>query len=140
VADQLLLLVQTEHFKSYVTNYHDQVQKPIWVTEYACQNFNGGAQCSWDDTMSFHYEMASWFNEQSWVERYSPFGAMKNVSRASRRFGSMSVTHPCLLCRTRSDARCRGGQPSHGRRWWYHRSRILGRFPMAVSRAALLAC
>jgi hypothetical protein len=30
--------------------------------------------------MSFHYEMAAWFNEQSWIERYSPFGAMKNVS------------------------------------------------------------
>lgn len=71
--------VSTDHFKQYVTNYHDAVQKPIWITEYACQNFNGGAQCTWDETMNFHYEMASWFNEQSWVERYSPFGAMKNM-------------------------------------------------------------
>jgi len=74
--------VSTDHFKQYVTDYHNAVQKPIWITEYACQNFNGGAQCNWDETMNFHYEMASWFNDQDWVHRYSPFGAMKNVSQA----------------------------------------------------------
>lgn len=82
--------VSVEHFQSYVTNYHDKVQKPIWVTEYACQNFNGGAQCSWDETQTFHHQMADWFNSQDYIERYSPFGAMKNmqgVNEANRLMG-----------------------------------------------------
>jgi hypothetical protein len=41
--------------------------------------------------MNFHYEMASWFNEQSWVERYSPFGAMKNVSSGDTRLRAVVV-------------------------------------------------
>jgi len=38
-----------DNFKQYVQNFHQQTGLDIWITEYACQNFNGGAQCSTSD-------------------------------------------------------------------------------------------
>jgi hypothetical protein len=35
-----------ENFQAYVQNFHAQTGLDIWITEYACQNFNGGSQCS----------------------------------------------------------------------------------------------
>jgi len=43
--------VSVDGFKQYVQNFHDKTGHNIWVTEYACQNFNGGAQCSDDQSM-----------------------------------------------------------------------------------------
>jgi hypothetical protein len=40
--------VKAEDFQKYVLDFATTFGKPIWVTEYACQNFNGGAQCSSD--------------------------------------------------------------------------------------------
>ena len=37
-------------FQSYVSNFHQQTGLDIWITEYACQSFSGGAQCSDDDS------------------------------------------------------------------------------------------
>ena len=54
-------------------------QSPQADLQYACQNFNGGAQCSDDQTWQLHQQMAAWFDEQDYVERYSPFGAMRNM-------------------------------------------------------------
>ena len=45
--------VSVDGFKQYVQNFHDKTGHNIWVTEYACQNFNGGAQCSDDQSMFF---------------------------------------------------------------------------------------
>lgn len=28
---------------------------------------------------NLHVQMAAWFDQQDWVERYAPFGAMKNM-------------------------------------------------------------
>lgn len=63
-------------FKSYMENYHAKApgNKPLWVTEYACQNYRGGAQCSPDQTWAFHSAAAKWMDSQDWIERYSPYG------------------------------------------------------------------
>ncbi|CCU98538.1 unnamed protein product [Malassezia sympodialis ATCC 42132] len=66
-------------FKEYVQDWHETYDKPIWVTEYACQNFNGGQQCSDLETFLFHKEMSSWFDQQSFVEAYAPFGVMQQM-------------------------------------------------------------
>jgi hypothetical protein len=71
--------VSVDGFQKYVQNFHDQTGHNIWITEYACQNFNGGAQCSDDQSWNLHVQMAAWFDQQDWVERYAPFGAMKNM-------------------------------------------------------------
>ncbi|WVW82976.1 hypothetical protein I302_104992 [Kwoniella bestiolae CBS 10118] len=66
-------------FQKYVENYHNTVGGNIWITEYACQNFNGGAQCTDQETWNFHTQMAGWFEQQSYIERFSPFGVMKDM-------------------------------------------------------------
>ncbi|WWC61000.1 uncharacterized protein I303_103577 [Kwoniella dejecticola CBS 10117] len=68
-----------QRFQEYVTNYHNAVGGNLWVTEYACQDYNGGAQCSDQDTWNFHTQMAGWFESQSYIERFSPFGVMKDM-------------------------------------------------------------
>ncbi|AAW41614.1 hypothetical protein CNBB2240 [Cryptococcus deneoformans B-3501A] len=71
--------VDIENFKSYVENFHTQTGSNIWITEYACQNFNGGAQCTDQESWDLHIAIAAWFDEQSYVERYSPFGVMQDM-------------------------------------------------------------
>jgi hypothetical protein len=44
------------NFQSYIENFHQQTGLDIWVTEYACQNFNGGAQCSDSDSESARHD------------------------------------------------------------------------------------
>lgn len=66
-------------FQSYVSNFHAQTGLDIWITEYACQSFSGGAQCSDGDTWNLHQSMAAWFDSQDYVKRYSPFGVMENL-------------------------------------------------------------
>jgi len=64
------------NFKSYVENYHSSTgYRTIWVTEFACQNFNGGAQCSHDDIWAFVTEATRWMDSTEWIGGYAPFGA-----------------------------------------------------------------
>lgn len=71
--------VSATDFQTYLTNFHTGTGLPLWVTEYACQNFNGGAQCSDSETWSLHQTMAAWMDEQDFIQRYSPFGMMENM-------------------------------------------------------------
>ncbi|KAG9118598.1 hypothetical protein FRC07_006810, partial [Ceratobasidium sp. 392] len=41
---------KSDQFKSYVTDFYNTFKKPIIVSEYACQDFAGGPQCTNDQT------------------------------------------------------------------------------------------
>jgi hypothetical protein len=71
--------VDPNAFIAYVTDFHNTFGKPIWVTEFACQNFNGGAQCTNDQTVAFFTQVTSWMDSQDFVEYYFPFGAMHDM-------------------------------------------------------------
>lgn len=71
--------VDTVKFQAYVKDFYDSFKHPIWVTEYACQNFNGGKQCTRDETNTFHETMKKFFEDTSWVAHYSPFGVMHQM-------------------------------------------------------------
>jgi len=68
--------VGSAKFEAYVQSFYDAFKKPLWITEYACQNFNGGPQCSADETWAFHQQVSSWMDQQWFVFAYFPFGAM----------------------------------------------------------------
>ena len=55
-------------------DFHQTFGKPLIISEYACQNFNGGAQCTKDETWNLHQTMAKWFDETDFVAMYAPFG------------------------------------------------------------------
>jgi len=71
--------VTVDGFQSYVQNYNQVTGKNLWITEYDCQNFNGGAQCTSDQTWNFHQSMAEWFDNQDYVIKYSPFIFMEDL-------------------------------------------------------------
>ena len=82
------------NFQQYVTNYHNnlKLQRNIWVTEFACQNFNGGAQCSQQDIWDFVTQATAWMDGTPWIEMYAPFGVFRLFHL------TCSYTHVALTC------------------------------------------
>jgi len=66
-------------FISYLQNMHTTFNKPIWVTEFACQNFSGGAQCSADQVSNFMNTVTSFMDNTSWVQHYFAFGVQHDM-------------------------------------------------------------
>jgi len=71
--------VGAEKFIAYVEDFYNTFQKPIWVTEFACQNFNGGAQCSMDEVWTFMGTVTKWMDKTSFVLAYFAFGVMHDM-------------------------------------------------------------
>ncbi|KAF7301426.1 hypothetical protein MIND_00707900 [Mycena indigotica] len=42
-----------QEFKNYITYWHDTYNLPVYITEYADQNFNGGRQATMDEIWAF---------------------------------------------------------------------------------------
>ncbi|KAG9005523.1 hypothetical protein FRB90_010355 [Tulasnella sp. 427] len=67
--------MDVENFKSTITEFHNKFKKPIWITEWACQNYgsNQNHQCSQDQINTFMRETQAWLDSTPWVERYAYF-------------------------------------------------------------------
>jgi len=72
--------INSTEFVVYLQDFHNTFQRPIWVTEWACQNFvQADGQCSQQDVINFMNATQSFMDQTEWVERYSWFGAMKEM-------------------------------------------------------------
>jgi len=71
--------VNATAFAEYLTDFHNTFQRPIWVTEWACQNFNNGPQCTLPEVAEFLNQTQAFMDAQDWVERYAWFGVMRNL-------------------------------------------------------------
>lgn len=96
--------VSIDAFKKYVENWHNTFKKPVWITEFACQNFNGGAQCSKSETDQMMKEMSDWFMQQDYVVGFSPFGVMQNLQGVSEVNRLSQGSNPTSLFRMFADA------------------------------------
>ncbi|KAJ7699904.1 hypothetical protein B0H17DRAFT_1047614 [Mycena rosella] len=72
-----------EEFKTYVTYWHDTYNLPVYVTEYADQDFNGGPQASMDQIWSFMTAATEFMNANSWVKAHCWFGAMEGMDNVN---------------------------------------------------------
>ncbi|KAH8116245.1 hypothetical protein DFH11DRAFT_1474712, partial [Phellopilus nigrolimitatus] len=72
--------VNATQFQLYLEDFHNTFQLPIWVTEWACQNFNGGAQCSEGGVIAFLNQTQAFMDATDWVERYAWYGVMEKVN------------------------------------------------------------
>ncbi|KAI5124223.1 hypothetical protein M0805_005073 [Coniferiporia weirii] len=72
--------VNATEFQLYLEDFHNTFQLPIWVTEWACQNFNGGNQCSDGAVVDFLNQTQSFMDSAEWVERYAWYGVMENLN------------------------------------------------------------
>ncbi|CAE6467372.1 unnamed protein product [Rhizoctonia solani] len=68
-----------EEFIAYLEDFHTTFQRPIWITEYSCQNFVNGAQCTYDEIVQFLNTTQTFMDQTPWVERYAWFGAMASL-------------------------------------------------------------
>jgi len=62
-------------FTAYVADIYNTFKKPIWVTEWACVYYGSGPQCDQNSVYSFMGQTTSWLDQQSYVQRFSWFGA-----------------------------------------------------------------
>jgi hypothetical protein len=84
-------------FVSYMEDMHATFNLPIWVTEWACQDYNGGPQCSPSDVRSFLSATQGFMDATPWVERYSWFGAMENLQGVNEVRDALYPLHPRML-------------------------------------------
>jgi len=76
-------------------DFHGTFQKPIWVTEWACQNYyDVKDQCSEQEVFAFMNKTQTFMDGADFVERYAWFGAMRDMQgvnqvRSYKVFGSM---------------------------------------------------
>ncbi|KAG6880286.1 hypothetical protein C0992_000063 [Termitomyces sp. T32_za158] len=61
-------------FIDHLNDMHNTFNLPIWVTEYACQNFGGGAQCDEGQVWNWMQTTKTFMDNTSWVTAYFAFG------------------------------------------------------------------
>ena len=86
--------IHAQDFIDYVSDYHDRFGYPVFITEFADQNFNGGAQASMDDIWAFKAAVTPFLENTDWVLGYFPFGELP-ASLSSR---SRTDTSPKASC------------------------------------------
>jgi hypothetical protein len=69
-------------FKQHVSEVYQIFKKPIWITEFACTNWNSIAPMKHEEVLNFMREALKFLDGKSFVERYSWFGAMEDVGEA----------------------------------------------------------
>ncbi|KIJ59194.1 glycoside hydrolase family 128 protein [Hydnomerulius pinastri MD-312] len=67
-------------FIEHATILHNMYNKPIWVTEFADQNFSGiGGQASMDEIYAFQSAVVAFVENTPWIEAAFPFGVMYDL-------------------------------------------------------------
>ncbi|KAH9943114.1 glycosyl hydrolase catalytic core-domain-containing protein [Epithele typhae] len=83
--------INSTGFMEYLEDYHNTFQRSMWVTEWACQNFNNAdMQCSQQDVVDFMNSTQAFMDSTDWVERYGWFGAMENLQGVNEANALMS--------------------------------------------------
>jgi hypothetical protein len=67
----------------YLVDMHNTFGVNIWPTEFACQNFSGGAQCSMDQVWKFFQTVKQWMEGQSWIDYYFAFGTLYDMGNVN---------------------------------------------------------
>jgi hypothetical protein len=71
----------SDAFIAHLWDYWYSFNRTIWVTEWACHNFvDHGKQCTPEDVVEFMNKTQSFMDNAIFVERYSWFGAMRDMS------------------------------------------------------------
>ncbi|GLB33625.1 putative expressed protein [Lyophyllum shimeji] len=67
----------------YLIDMHNTFNLPIWPTEFACESFSGGKQCSKDDVFNFMSKVKNFMDNTGWVQHYFAFGAMYDMGNVN---------------------------------------------------------
>ncbi|CAK5263082.1 unnamed protein product [Mycena citricolor] len=72
-----------EDFKNYVTYWHTTYNLPVYITEYADQDFNNGPQADMGQIWAFLQAATQFANENDWIHAHCWFGAMKDMTNVN---------------------------------------------------------
>ncbi|KII95344.1 glycoside hydrolase family 128 protein, partial [Plicaturopsis crispa FD-325 SS-3] len=75
--------VKAQDFIDYVNLWHTTFNKNIWVTEFACQNFDGGAQANEGQIFDFMKTALNFLEGASFVDQYFAFGIMHDMQNVN---------------------------------------------------------
>lgn len=67
-----------QEFIQYLQLWYNTFGKPIWVTEFACQDFTGSGQTC-GDIQGFARTVRGFMDSTWWVEKYFPFAISYNL-------------------------------------------------------------
>ncbi|KDR83536.1 hypothetical protein GALMADRAFT_55152, partial [Galerina marginata CBS 339.88] len=68
-----------QSFISYLQDFHATFGRNLWITEFACQNFSGGAQCNAGQVQHFMDTVTAFMDSTDYVSKYFAFGVMHNM-------------------------------------------------------------
>jgi hypothetical protein len=68
-----------QEFISYCENFFTTFNKPIWVTEYACQSFTSAPQCDAAQVQTFMDTVSAWMDSTWYISKYFAFGVMHDM-------------------------------------------------------------
>lgn len=75
--------VSFANFQTYLESWHTAYPMDIWVTEYACQNFNGGAQPDMGQIFDFYGQAKAYIESTPWIKMAAAFGFMDQMSNVN---------------------------------------------------------
>ncbi|KAF2858024.1 glycoside hydrolase family 128 protein [Piedraia hortae CBS 480.64] len=85
-------------FYDYIWSAYYQLpdqKKPVWITEFACTNWNESAPLDKGHVEDFARESCKYLDSLDWVEKYAWFGAMRNCGTVGK-FARMIDDEGCL--------------------------------------------
>jgi len=80
-----------QDFITYVTNFHNTFNLPVWVTEFASWNFDGSPQLDQGQVYAFMNTVTQWMDATEWVERYFSFGIMHDMGNVGQTCSLMNA-------------------------------------------------
>jgi len=74
--------VDPQLFIQYLQLWYNTFKKPLWVTEFACQDFSGSGQ-SCTDVEGFARTVRGFMDNTWWVEQYAPFAVAPSLGNVN---------------------------------------------------------
>jgi len=72
-----------EEFKTYLEYWNNEFHLPVYLTEYADQDFNGGAQANEGEVWAFMEAATQYINANDWIHAHCWFGAMMDMNNVN---------------------------------------------------------
>lgn len=65
---------------NYLMHMHSIFNKDIRVTEFACESFTNGPQCTQDQAFAFMSNVTEWMDQTDYIKKYFAYGIMTDIN------------------------------------------------------------
>jgi hypothetical protein len=68
----------------HISHHQLGPNKPVWITEYACTNWNKDKPLPREHVETFARESVKYLDSLDWIERYAWFGPMRDTGTVGK--------------------------------------------------------